>query len=159
MERGQSGMLEIAIERWSEPSVIDNLRAILIEQGNDKLLSAVQKIKPRAGFIRTPNSLGWDIQYARQTELPGGVKRIVIATDRPIGFWEARQDTRSTDYEFTLAEIRLDKKDGLEGSGKLVTAAKVTYNKEAKHIEIENYGQEPLRLSDVKVQVPKHKKE
>ena len=39
-----------------------------------------------------------------------------------------------------------------------MTAAKVKYNKEANHIEIENYGQEPLRLSDVKVSVPKDKK-
>jgi hypothetical protein len=158
MDTGQSGMLEIAIERWSDPSVLNNLKAVLVEQGPDKLLSALQKVKPRAGFIRTSNSVGWDIHYARESELPGGVKKVVIATDRPIGFWEARADNRSTDYEFTLAEIRLDKKGGLEGEGKLVTAAKITYNKETKQIEIENYGNEPLRLSDVKVQVPKDKK-
>jgi hypothetical protein len=54
---------------------------------------------------------------------------------------------RSADYEFTLGEIRISK-DG-KGTGKLVNAAKVTWNKETRTIEIENYDTEPVRLTEV----------
>jgi hypothetical protein len=101
--------------------------------------------------------LGWDIHFAQQDNLPGGGKRVIFMTDRRIGQAEAASDSRSMDYEFTLGEIRLDKKNGLEGEGKLVPAGKVSYNKKTNHIEIENYGAEPLRFSDVRVDVPKAK--
>jgi hypothetical protein len=76
----------------------------------------VQKIKPRAGYIRTTTSLGWDIQFARETDLPSGGKRIIFATDRPMGFHEVRSNTRSADYEFMLCEIRLGPDGKGEGS-------------------------------------------
>ena len=109
-----------------------------MEKSSDKLLDAVQKIKPRAGFIRTTTSLGWDIQFARMTDLPSGGKRIVFATDRPIGFGEARNSTRSSDYEFMLCEVRLGANG--KGEGKLAAAAKITWDKDKKQVEIENYA-------------------
>ena len=47
----------------------------------------------------TPNTLAW--------ELTEGGRRIVLATDRPIGFWEARNMGHSMDYPFTPIEVRL----------------------------------------------------
>ena len=151
MTQGRAGSIDIGIERWSSESELDDLRVVLIEQGRDKLLEAVQKIKPRAGFIRTPNTLGWDVHFAQQTPLPGGGTKVVIITDREIGGLEAMRDNRSMDYRFTLAEIHLDKDGGKKGEGKLVGAAKITYNKKEHSIEIENYGTEPVRLSEVQV--------
>jgi hypothetical protein len=162
MQRGQAGVLNITIERWSTPEEIQNLKAILIEKNEDALLSALQKIKPRCGYVATNQSLGWDLYAAVERPLPGGVgKKIIMVSDRPMGFWELRQDTRSTDYQFMVAEIRLDKpaKDGgLKGEGKLAEAIKITFNPKTKTIELENYGQEPLRLTDVEVEYPKPKK-
>jgi hypothetical protein len=151
MEQGLSGSIDIGIERWSEPGELNTLKNVLIEQGPEKLLRAIQKLKPRAGFIRTPNSLGWDIHFASQAPLPGGGTKVVIITDRQIGYREAVRDGRSMDYQFTLAEIRLDKDGGKKGEGKLVGAGKITYNKKTNSIEIENYGTEPVRLSEVQV--------
>ena len=78
-----------------------------MEKGGDKLLSALQKVKPRCGYARTSNSLGWDIYFARETPLPDGGRKIGLASDRPMGNREASNYRRSTDYEFSLAEIRL----------------------------------------------------
>ena len=89
--RGGAGTLQIAIERWSTDAERTALINTLVESGSDKLLDAVQKIKPRAGFIRTNTSLGWDIQYARLTEIEGGGKRIVFATDRPMSLLRGAQ--------------------------------------------------------------------
>jgi hypothetical protein len=154
--RARADTLDIVVTRWSTDAERAKLRDALVEKGEESLLKAVQDVKPRAGYIRTSRSLGWDIQYARETPLPDGGRRIVLATDRPISFAEARTQARSADYQFLLIEIRLGA-DG-KGEGKMATAAKIGYNADTHTIEIENYGREPVRLTQVEVVGPKAKK-
>jgi len=144
-----AGTLDIVIERWSTDQEREQLRVALIEKGPDALLAALQKIKPRAGYIRSGTRLGWDIHYARLQPFGNGGQRVFVATDRPMSFWELRNKPRSVEYEFTLAEIRLTK-DG-KGEGKLVPAAKVSWNKDTRTVEIENYGIEPARLTEIQL--------
>jgi hypothetical protein len=139
---------DINVERWSTPEEAARLRDILSEKGADALLEAVQKM-PRVGSIARTGHLGWDIRFAQQIAAAGGGSRIVIATDRPMSFWEAANQPRSADYAFTLAEVRLGP-DG-KGEGKLVPAAKIKYDQESKTLEIENYNIEPVRLTQVQV--------
>ncbi len=142
--------LDIVIERWSKDAELRRLQDVLVEKGGGgPLLSALQKIQPRAGFVRSTNSLGWDIQLARQIVHEDGSRRIVLASDRPMSFWEAAGRPRSSDYEFMLAEIRLDKEG--KGEGKLVPAASVKWNQETRALEIENYEAYPVRLMQVTV--------
>ncbi|HXY38618.1 MAG TPA: hypothetical protein VEQ10_03065 [Vicinamibacteria bacterium] len=143
-----SGTLDIVVERWSTPTEVDRLRTVL-EEKPDNLLSAVQKIRPRAGFVRTPNSLGWDLQFARETQLPDGSHRIILGSDRPMSFWELQNQPRSAEYQFMLVEIRLDK-DG-KGQGTLAPAAMVNYDTDTKTLEIENYSSQPVRLTQVEI--------
>ena len=145
--RARPQTIEIVIERWSTDEERKALMDTIVEKGTDDLLEAVQKIKPRAGFIRTTTSLGWDIQFAHYEDLPSGGRKIVFGTDRPMGFYEVRDNTRSADYEYMLCEIRLGP-DG-KGVGKLATAAKISYDRARKELEIENYGIEPVRLTQV----------
>ena len=58
-------------------------------------------------------------------------------------------------YQFTLIEIHIDK-DG-KGEGKMVPAAKVSWDKDAKKLEIENYNALPISLINVKETTPKAK--
>jgi hypothetical protein len=141
--------LDIVIERWSTDEERQKVLDTLVEKGSDKLLDLVQDVKPRAGYIRTTQSLGWDISFARYADLPSGGHRIVFVTDRPMGFYELRNNTRSRDYEFMVCEIRLNK-DG-KGEGKLSASTKITYDKDKKTVEIENYGIEPVRLTTVSI--------
>jgi len=147
--RARTNTIDIVIERWSTPEEIERLRGILIEQAGDRLLAALQKIRPRCGYTRTSNSLGWDLQFARETQLEDGTRRIVVATDRPISMWEARNSPRSREYEFSLAEIRLGP-DG-KGQGKAITMAKLAFDKEKNTLEIENYQREPVRLNEITI--------
>ena len=142
--------IDIVIERWSTDEEVDKLRGILIEKGGHELLPALQKIKPRCGYVRTTNSVGWDLQFARETELENGTRKIVVGTDRPIAFWEARNNPRSRDYEFSLAEIRLPKEG--KGQGKAITMAKLSYNKDTNTLEVENYQREPVRLNEITIE-------
>jgi len=148
--RARVERLQIVIERWSSDEERASLITTLIEKGRDSLMDAVQDVKPRAGFIRTTTSLGWDLKFARETPLPDGGRRIVFVTDRPIGFFEMRNGNRSRDYEFMVCEIRLSG-DG-KGVGKLGVSTKIDWDAEKKVIELENYGTEPVRLTEVRVE-------
>ncbi len=145
----RTNTIDIVIERWSTPEEIESLRGVLIEKGSDKLLSAVQKIKPRCGYTRTSNSLGWDLQFARETVMSDGTRKIVVGTDRPMSMWELRNAGRSTDYEFSLAEIRLPVEG--KGQGKAIAKAMLSFNKDKNTLEIENYDREPVRLNEITI--------
>jgi hypothetical protein len=144
----RTNTVDIVIERWSTPEEIEKLRGVMIED-RTRLLDAVQKIKPRCGYFRTSNTLGWDVQFAHETQMDDGTRKIVIGTDRPVSFFEARNNPRSRDYEFTLAEIRMPKEG--KGQGKAIPAAKLTWDKQKNTLEIENYSREPVRLNEISV--------
>lgn len=143
-----AGRIEIVIERWSSDRERDELIATLKDKGPDALLNELQKL-PRVGYIRDANggSVGWDLHFARERKLDDGGRQIVLATDRPISAWEAFNRPRSSEYDFTLADIRFDG-DG-KGVGKLAVAAKITTNPKTGTIEIENFASEPVRLTTV----------
>jgi hypothetical protein len=144
----RTATVDFTIERWSTDAEREQLLAILKESKdpNDKLLTALQKM-PRVGFIRTSQSLGWDLHYAHESPLPEGGRRIVLATDRPIGFREARNQPRSFDYHFTIVEVHLDKDN--RGSGKILAGTKIYVDKN-NNVVLENYGQQPIRFNEIK---------
>ena len=144
-----AGAVDIAIERLSTDEERAGLIAVFMEKGQDALLTALQKVKPRVGYIRTPNSLGYDLQYAYRFVNSDGSSRVVIATDRRVSFLEARNQPRTMDYPFTLIEMRLDK-DG-NGEGKMTVATKISKSKDGKTIELENYGISPVALNNIKL--------
>jgi hypothetical protein len=147
MTRGGAGAVEIVVNRWSTEADRSKLMSTLMNQGDDKLLSVLQDM-PRVGYFRTPNSLGYDIHYAHRETMPEGGERVVLATDRRIGFWEAANQPRSIDYPFTVIELRLNK-DG-EGEGKMSLATKIMADKNTNTVVLENYATQPVLLQSVK---------
>jgi hypothetical protein len=142
-----AGVVEILVERYSTDAERDRLLKALMEKGPEKLLDTLQSL-PRVGYIRTPNSLGYDLHYARKAPLPEGGERVTLATDRYIGFWEAANRPRTIDYPFTVIELRLNR-DGV-GEGKMSIATKITMDTDKKQIELENYGTQPVLLNNVR---------
>jgi hypothetical protein len=144
----KTAVIDFTIERWSTDAERETLLAILKENKNPTapLLKALQKM-PKVGYIRTPQSLAWDLRYARQNPLDEGGRQVILATDRPIGFWEARNQPRSIDYPFTIIEIHLDKSD--KGEGKILAGTKVYIDKK-NNVVLENYGQQPVRFNEIK---------
>ena len=121
----KANIVEIKINRWSD----DGQRAALVDAlrkgGETAALTALQKTHP-VGIVRTPDSVGWDLHYAHEVPTDDGGRHIIIATDRPIAFWEAANNTRSSHYPFTLIELHLDKNG--KGEGRMTIAAKATLN-------------------------------
>jgi len=147
MNRGAAGTIEIAVDRWSSDKDRDRLMSVLMSKGADKLLDVLQDM-PRMGYFRAPGNLGWDIHFARKIRLPDGGERVVLVTDRKIGFWEASRQPRSIDYPFTVIELRLNA-DG-EGEGKLSLATKIIPDKENNIVTLENYAIQPVQLTTVR---------
>jgi len=149
---GQTGVVHIDIYRWSTDEERERLLTTLQEFGPDKLLDALEKVRPPVGTIRTATSLSYDLYYARNNPSPDGSRRVILATNRPVSFRELRDNSRRLQYQFTLLEIHIDKNG--KGEGKLVPAAKVSWDKEAKKIEIENYNALPVDLLNVTAKTP-----
>ena len=150
-------VVEITINRWSTPEERTHLIRTMIDKGEKALLSELQKT-PSHGRFAIPGwvgpdphelRLGYDLHYAWQTAQPEGGRRIVIITDRYIGFEELRARPRTVDYPFTLFEIRVDKNGN--GDGKMAVATRITFDKGKNTMELENYSSEPVRLQSLKL--------
>ena len=129
----------------------------MLEKGSDALLKALQKTPVKGRFrIPTarqpdPHHLALGLDILRLAGPPDGGKRIVLVTDRYIGFQEARNQPRSIDYPFSLIQIHVDAEG--KGEGKMAVATKISFDKEKKQIELENYASEPVRLNNLTVKV------
>jgi hypothetical protein len=147
INNGRADNIDITVNRWSTDKQRDALMAVMQSKGAEKLLDALQDM-PVMGHFGAPGHLSWDIHFARTVPLPDGGERVVLVTDRRIGFWEAANQPRSIDYPFTVIELRLNR-DG-EGEGTMSIATKVIYDKEQNMITLENLQNQPVRLTNLK---------
>jgi hypothetical protein len=76
------------------------------------------------------------------------MRRIVLATDRPLSFYEAVNKPRSADYPFTFIELRVNAEG--RGDGKLALASAVAASRNGKMIQVYNYDTQPIQLNDVR---------
>jgi len=153
LNRGAAGNIEIVVDHWSSDAERSQLMAVMLNKGPEKLLDTLQHLS-RKGYIKTPDSLGWDIHYAHRVPGEDGGERVVLATDRRIGFWEAANQPRSIDYPFTIVELRMNH-DG-EGEGKISVATKIVADKEHNTITLEDYDLQPVMLKSVKAMPEGH---
>jgi hypothetical protein len=137
--------VKITVDRWSTEAERRRLVSAFTEGGPDAFLKELQKIKP-LGRLSTPDSIGYDLKYAHQVPLATGGRRILIATDRPLSYWESVNRPRSVDYPYTFVEMRLDANG--KGQGKMTLATKV--NAFGDTIELENYDLSPVQLSGIR---------
>jgi hypothetical protein len=151
---GANGILEVTIERWSTPEERKKLLDTVVERGQQKLLDELQRA-PVKGRIRIPGwngpdpnnyRTGWNLRYAWHEPLPDGGERVMLGVDRYMSFLEIQNQPKSVDYPFTLVQLHL-KKDGT-GEGKLAALTMISWDKKKQVLEIENYGTEPVRLSN-----------
>ncbi len=159
---GANQTIRININGWSTPSQRQLLIGTFLEKGQDALLKALEK-QPELGRFNFPGylgpdpnntmRLGTDIRYARNFAGDDGSRRIVIITPRIIGFREEVNQPRTTDYPFSLFEMRFDA-DG-KGQGKMAYATKITFDKKKNNVELENYSSEPVRLNNLQLEVKK----
>lgn len=140
-----AGRVIMRVTRWSTEAERAQLATTLLKGSANDLLDKLQDQKS-VGTIRTPDSLGYDLRYAHQEPGEDGGRRIVIATDRPISFWEAANRPRTVDYPFTVIQMNIDKNG--EGKGTMSYATKIIAR--GNTIELENFTSSPVMLTEIR---------
>lgn len=147
---GRTGRVDISVTRWSTAAERDRLLATLFKKGQDELVRTLQDMRP-VGRLYSPGSIGYDLRYSEQRRGPDGERVIVLATDRPMSFWELVNQPRSADYPFTWVQLRM-RPDGT-GEGSLAVAARITGEERERLIEVETYALQPVRLQSVRSRI------
>jgi hypothetical protein len=150
MNTSRTGPVEMDVRRWSTASERQELVQTLFKQGSDKLLDRLRDMHS-VGRIYTPGSIGYDLRYASQRKLPDGGREIILATDRPMSFWEVANSPRSVQYPFTWVQFQM-KGDGT-GEGKLAVAARIVGEEADRLIEVEDFATYPIRLQNIRSRV------
>ena len=145
------GRVIMRVNRWSTEAERGRLSRALLTRGPDSLLDELQDMKS-VGTIRTPDSLAYDLRYSQQEPGEDGGRRIVLGTDRPVSFWEARNQPRTIDYPFTVIQMNIDRNG--EGNGTLSSFTKIIAR--GNTIELENFASSPIMLNDIKAKIIKN---
>lgn len=137
--------LEIVIDRWSTASERDLVLSAMAEGGPKNVLSALYQ-SPRAGTLKWPGGLDYTIHYAYRQARPDGGADVTLVLDRPLWMWW-NPSIGSTEYPFSVVQMRLDKNGAGEGRVSLNTALE---RHPAAGIAIANPAQAPVVLTDVR---------
>jgi hypothetical protein len=140
--------LKIDLLRWSTDAEREQAVKAFTEKGEKEFASTLEKA-PTLGYVWTSESAGYSVRYAHRIQTPDGGERIIVVTDRRLGAWDPRVwkpngTITSTDYPFTVIELRLGRQK--TGTGKVSLTAKVTVDTEAKTVALDNYAGAPVML-------------
>lgn len=144
---GRAGPVQMSVTRWTTETERTAFQQALFKKGQNELLETLRDGRS-VGRIYTPGRIGYDLRYAESKPLPDGGREIILATDRPMSFWEIRNAPRSTQYPFTWVQFKVDK-DG-KGEGKLAVAARITGEEADQLIEVEDFALYPVRLQNIR---------
>jgi len=146
---GSTVNITIYISSYTSDEDAHKYEALLLDSGPDALLKAIEKADTIGRVSMTGRVGQFELKLIRSQPVEGG-RRIIAVSDRPLGFLEAFNNDRSTDYRYGILELDLETKgDKEKGTGLLIYAAKVKISDDNR-ISIENYGIEPARLTGVR---------
>ena len=140
-----AGTLFISVDRWSTEAERTQLMTALREKGPRAMMRVLQDLRT-TGYIRAGDALGHPVHFAYQTVGEDGGRKVLMVTDRYIGFEEAWSNSRSVEYPFIVLQMEM-RPDGT-GTGTLTPATKVlSYS---NILELENFTSAPIRLTNIR---------
>ena len=153
---GRTATVDLSITRWTTDEEREMLFGELVENEQQGLVTALRK-QEETGWIRITGLSRSEsmtrfpterLRYSRETVHEDGSRRIVLALDRPISFYEATRQPRWRDYDLTFVVLDVDAEGN--GNGQLAVGVQLDFNYSSKTLVIENFGTEPVRLINVK---------
>lgn len=142
-----SSVATIRVDRWTTDAELADLVTAYNANRQEGFLQVLQKT-PKIGYFKMPNTIGYDLRCALQQTLADGGRRIFLAADRAMGFNETSDRSRSSEYPFTVIELRLGKDN--KGEGTISVAAKIIVSTDGKYFDLEDYGAFPVLLKFVR---------
>src|SRR5579864_1368389 len=146
-QMGQIYHVNIYIEQFSTPEDRKALIDAFARSGQDGLVDVLEDMKPKGRVRFASGGVGNDVKYIIELPSEQG-RRFRLVTDRNIAFGELYRGTRSRDYSVGAIELVLTP-DG-KGSGTVLPACKLTFDKKTQQIEVETY-QNPWKLTNLMV--------
>ena len=153
--RGARGsMLEIRIREWTteeeRQQVLTEIQEASSQSDRNRNRAVARALRgaSRVGSMNLRGTTGWPIRYSRQSQLPDGKQRIILATDRPVSFIEAFDSSRMVgDFDVTVVDLTLDAEGS--GEGTISVGTEVRWNEQTGRLEIANFSTQPVRLTNV----------
>jgi hypothetical protein len=153
VQTGQTGRVEIVINRWSTDGEREVLKAVLKAAGSEAMVAEMQNL-PQVGYIKTPESMGDALTFARSTIMPDGTRQVVVATNRPISVAGSLAPGTAQKYDLSVIEMHWKKGDKT-GEGKMTLAAQARIDPKTGNVSIQNYAGMPSVLRDITSTVAK----
>jgi hypothetical protein len=142
---GKSFNVTVTINSYSTPDDQTLLIDAFKQGGQAALSKSLSKMKSK-GRVAVTGTLGYDIAYVRTFPNADG-RTIRLITDRPIQMLEAREGTRSRDYDLSALELNLNN-DKSKNSGSLIVGLRIKLDKN-NQLVFESYGSGPWNLVNV----------
>ena len=142
---GKSIQFDFRISSYTTDEEVDKFAALLKEKGQDALRNALEK--EDKGRLNPTGRVGNQIAVARKRQQGTGTI-ITIVTARVMSFTELYNSGRSRDYPFGYLQVKLNDKG--EGTGQIMAAAKIKFNKKSGHYELESYGNQYIKAVNVR---------
>ena len=142
---GKSIGFDFRINSYTSDEDVDQLATLLKEKGADALRRTLEQ--KNVGRINPVGSTGNQIAVARKRQ-EGADTIITIVTARNMPFLELYRGGRTTDYPFGFLQVKLNDKG--EGNGQIMVAAKIRFDKKKGHYEIESYGNQYIKATNVR---------
>jgi hypothetical protein len=143
---GKTIQFDFRINTYTTDEELTNFAALLKEKGQDALRNALEK--EDKGQLSPTGHVGNQIAVARKRK-EGADTIITIVTARTMPFMELYNSGRSTDYPFGFLQVKLNEKN--EGTGQIMAAAKIRFDKKKGRYEIESYGNQYIKAVNVRL--------
>jgi hypothetical protein len=144
---GKSISFDFRITQYTTDEEVQSFAQLLKEKGTDALRRALEK--EDKGRINAAVSTGNQIAVARKRQ-QGSDTIITIVTARTMPFLELYRSRRTTDYPFGYLQVKLDATG--KGSGQIMAAAKIRFDKKKGRYEIESLGNQYIKATNVRPQ-------
>jgi hypothetical protein len=141
----QSTPFDFRITRYTSDEEVQQLADLLKAKGQGALRSALEKLD--VGRVNRSGSVGNQIAVARKRQA-GTDTIITIVTARTMPFIELYNGGRTTDYPFGFLQVKLNEKG--QGTGQIMVAAKIRFDKKKGNYEIESYGNQYIKAVNVR---------
>ena len=142
---GRSVSFDFRITSYTTDEELASFAQLVKDKGQDALTDTLWK--QDKGRINLVGTTGNDIAVARKRQV-GDKTIITIVTVRKMSFGELYNSGRSTDYPFGYLQVTLDATG--KGTGQIMAAAKISFNKKSGQYEIESFGNQYIKATNVR---------
>ncbi len=142
---GKTIQFDFRITEYTTDEDVQKFAQLVKEKGTDALRRALEK--EDKGRINAVGSTGNQIAVARKRQ-QGPDTIITIVTARIMPFGELYNNGRTTDYPFGFLQVKLNDKG--EGTGQIMAAAKIRFDKKKGKYEIESFGNQYIKATNIR---------